>query len=138
MYFFFSTASRPGLGTTQPIQWLPRALSPGTERSGREADDSPPSNAEVRIGGFIPPLLLDFIASFLINHGDFVFFKKTLRHDAQEYVQLRFFFTSPLDRGDQRALSPERFTSFNNVFKNNFTSPRVRFSLSSKTVFLNP
>jgi hypothetical protein len=42
-------ASRTVLGPTQPpIQWVPGALSLGVKRPGREADDSPPSNAEVK------------------------------------------------------------------------------------------
>jgi hypothetical protein len=46
---FFTTASRTALGTTQPpIQWVPGALSLGVKRPGREADHSPPSNAEVK------------------------------------------------------------------------------------------
>jgi hypothetical protein len=33
------------LGPTQPpIQWVPRVLSPGVKRLGREADHSPPSS----------------------------------------------------------------------------------------------
>jgi hypothetical protein len=40
--FLFSTSSRPGLGSTQPpIQWA-RGVNP----PGREADHSPPANAE--------------------------------------------------------------------------------------------
>jgi hypothetical protein len=31
-----------------PIQWVPRALSLGVKRPGREADHSPPSSAEVK------------------------------------------------------------------------------------------
>jgi hypothetical protein len=31
-----------------PIQWVPVALSLGVKRSGREADHSPPSTAEVK------------------------------------------------------------------------------------------
>jgi hypothetical protein len=47
--FIFSTSSRPVLGSTQPpIQWVPGALSPGVKRSGREADHSPPTSAEVK------------------------------------------------------------------------------------------
>jgi hypothetical protein len=47
--FLFTTASRPALGPTQPpIQWVPGALSLGVKRSGREADHSPPSSAEVK------------------------------------------------------------------------------------------
>jgi hypothetical protein len=47
--FLFTTASRTALGSTQPpIQWVPGALSLGVKRSGREADNSPPSSAEVK------------------------------------------------------------------------------------------
>jgi hypothetical protein len=53
----FSTASRPILGLTQlPIEWLPGALSLWVKRQGRESDHSPPSSAEVKKGGAIPPL----------------------------------------------------------------------------------
>jgi hypothetical protein len=43
-------ASRPALGLTHPpVQWVPRALSPGGKaRPGRDADHSPPSSAEVK------------------------------------------------------------------------------------------
>jgi hypothetical protein len=55
--FPFSTSSRPALGPTQPpIQWVPEALSPGLKGPGREADHSPPSSADVKNGGVIPPL----------------------------------------------------------------------------------
>jgi hypothetical protein len=41
---FFSTASRPALGPTQPpIQWVPEV-----KRQGREADQTPPSSAEAK------------------------------------------------------------------------------------------
>jgi hypothetical protein len=47
-----STLCRPVLGPTQPhIQWIP-----GVKRPGCEADHSPPTTAEVRNGGAIPPL----------------------------------------------------------------------------------
>jgi hypothetical protein len=47
--FLFTTVSRTALGATQPpIQWVPRALSLGVKRLGREADHSPPSSAEVK------------------------------------------------------------------------------------------
>jgi hypothetical protein len=53
----FSTASRPILGSTQPpIQWVPVAISPRVKRSRREADHSPPSNAEVKNCGAISQL----------------------------------------------------------------------------------
>jgi hypothetical protein len=45
----FSMSSRPALGPTQPfIQWVPRDSFPGVKRSGREANQSPPSNVEVK------------------------------------------------------------------------------------------
>jgi hypothetical protein len=47
--FLSTTASKTALGPTQPpIQWVPWALSLGVKRPGREADHSPPSNAEVK------------------------------------------------------------------------------------------
>jgi hypothetical protein len=47
--FLFTTASRPALGPTQPpIQWVKRILSLEVKRTGREADHSHPSSAEVK------------------------------------------------------------------------------------------
>jgi hypothetical protein len=31
-----------------PMQWVPRAFSPGVKHPGREADHSPPTNDEVK------------------------------------------------------------------------------------------
>jgi hypothetical protein len=48
----FSTASRQDLGHNQPtIQW-----ARGVNRQEREAQHKPPSSAEVKNGGVIPPL----------------------------------------------------------------------------------
>jgi hypothetical protein len=45
----FGTVSRPALGPTlPPIQWVPRALSLGVKRPGREGDHLPPSSVEVK------------------------------------------------------------------------------------------
>jgi hypothetical protein len=45
----FPTSSRPALGPIQPpIQWVPRALSPGVKRQGREAHHSYQTSAEVK------------------------------------------------------------------------------------------
>jgi hypothetical protein len=53
----FSTMSRPALGPTQPsIQWVLGALSPKVKPPHCEADHSPPSSAEVKKCGAIPPL----------------------------------------------------------------------------------
>jgi len=47
--FLLTNASRPTPGPTQPpIQWVPRALSLGAERPGREADHSPTSSPEIK------------------------------------------------------------------------------------------
>jgi hypothetical protein len=54
--YLFATASRTALGPTQTIiQWVPGSLSLGVKRLGREADHSPPSSAESRMRGAIPP-----------------------------------------------------------------------------------
>jgi hypothetical protein len=47
--FPLSSVSRPALGPTlPPVQWVPGVLSPGVKaRPGRDADNSPPSSAEV-------------------------------------------------------------------------------------------
>jgi hypothetical protein len=46
------------VGPTQPqTQWVAGALSPGVKRQGREVDHSPPTSADVKNGGAIPPLL---------------------------------------------------------------------------------
>jgi hypothetical protein len=51
----FSNASSPALGPTQPpIPWVPGTVSP--KRLRRESDGPPPSGAEVKNGGAIPPL----------------------------------------------------------------------------------
>jgi hypothetical protein len=67
--FPFSTASRPAVGPSQPpIQWVQRAVYPGVKRPACEADHSPPSSADVRNGGAIPPLPpYVFMAWCLIN-----------------------------------------------------------------------
>jgi hypothetical protein len=50
--FLFSTTS---ILILEPAK-VPRALSPEVKRPGCEADHSPPSSAEVKNGGTIPPL----------------------------------------------------------------------------------
>jgi hypothetical protein len=54
----YSTASKPDLGLTQPpIQWVPGGGgSLRVKPLGRQADPSPPSSAEFKNGGAIPPL----------------------------------------------------------------------------------
>jgi hypothetical protein len=54
--FFYSTASRRTLGPTQPIQWVPWALSSAVKWPGHEADYSPLFRAGVTNGGAAPPL----------------------------------------------------------------------------------
>jgi hypothetical protein len=52
---FFFSPQRPDRPRPH-IQLVPGALSPGVKRQGREADHSPPSSADVKKGGPIPPL----------------------------------------------------------------------------------
>jgi hypothetical protein len=55
--FLCFTVSRLALGPTQPpIEWVVEAVYPRVKRPGHEADHSPPSSAEVRNDGAIPPL----------------------------------------------------------------------------------
>jgi hypothetical protein len=59
LFFLFSTASRPALVPTQTaIQWVPGALSSAVKVPLCESDHSPPSSAEVKSGGAIPPLFV--------------------------------------------------------------------------------
>jgi hypothetical protein len=51
--FLISIASRPALGPTQ----LPGPIFLAVNRPEREADHSPPSKAEIKNGGAIPPFL---------------------------------------------------------------------------------
>jgi hypothetical protein len=50
--FLFPIAFTPAL-----TQWEPGAISLGVKRQGREANHSPPSSAEVKNDGDIPPPL---------------------------------------------------------------------------------
>jgi hypothetical protein len=58
--FFFSPQSPDRLCVSpnllSNVRWVPGALSPAVKRQVREADHSPPSNAEVKNGGAISPL----------------------------------------------------------------------------------
>jgi hypothetical protein len=55
--FLFSAMSIWALRPTHPpIQCVQAAISPGLERLGHETDRSPPSSAEAKNDGAIPPL----------------------------------------------------------------------------------
>jgi hypothetical protein len=50
------------VGPTQLlIRWVLGALSTGIKRQEREVDQSPPSSAEVKNGGAIPPLYVSLL-----------------------------------------------------------------------------
>jgi hypothetical protein len=52
----FFIASTPAPGPTEPpIQWYLTAVSPLIKRPRRQADEFPPSSAEVKNGGAITP-----------------------------------------------------------------------------------
>jgi hypothetical protein len=62
-FFLLSTLSRLVLGPSHPhIQWVPRTLSSGVKRPGREADLSLPSRGEIKNGGAI--LVLPHVSSW--------------------------------------------------------------------------
>jgi hypothetical protein len=63
---------RPDLGSTQPpIRWVSGALSLGVKRPRREADHSPPSNAEVKnMWSYTSSPLYIFMAWYLVKHRD--------------------------------------------------------------------
>jgi len=53
--------SGPGAHTQSPTQWVMGVLSPGVKWPGYEADNSPPSSAEVKnalIYTYTPPIRL--------------------------------------------------------------------------------
>jgi hypothetical protein len=55
--FLFFTDSRSALRPTHPpIEWVPWAISPWLKRPVREANHLPPSIAEIKNDGAIPPL----------------------------------------------------------------------------------
>jgi hypothetical protein len=52
--FLFSTTSGPPMGPTQsPIQWAVGIIFPGVKRHRREANQSPPSSADVKNVGAV-------------------------------------------------------------------------------------
>jgi hypothetical protein len=54
-----------------PIQWVPRTLSLGVKRPGREADHSPPSSAEVKNAwSYTSTPQYVFMAWCLVKHRD--------------------------------------------------------------------
>jgi hypothetical protein len=72
--FFYSTASRPALGPTQPrIQWEPGVVHPREKRLGREADHSPTSSAEIKNGESLlrlPICLHSIVRKYIIKYRD--------------------------------------------------------------------
>jgi hypothetical protein len=54
--FLLLIMSRPALWSTQPpIEWILVVLSPRVKQEGRETNHSPPSSAEAKNGGAVPP-----------------------------------------------------------------------------------
>jgi hypothetical protein len=52
----FSSPQSPNQAQSAPLQWAPGSPFLAVKRPRREADHSPPSSAEVKNGGAIPPL----------------------------------------------------------------------------------
>jgi hypothetical protein len=68
MNVLFSTLSRLALGPTQPIYWIPGAVSPGVKRPGREADPSLATSAEVKKMWLYAPT--SWRSALLVKHRD--------------------------------------------------------------------
>jgi hypothetical protein len=84
---FFTIASITALGTTQPpVQWVPGALSLGVKLQGREADQSPPSSAEIKNAwSYFSNTQYVFMAWCLVKHRDnFTFTSALVSH--VEYI----------------------------------------------------
>jgi hypothetical protein len=63
---FHSTVSRSALGPIlPPMQWTLRDISPGAKQKRHGAEQSTPSNAEVKNSGAIPSLLISFHGAVL-------------------------------------------------------------------------
>jgi hypothetical protein len=74
-----------GGGVTElPIQWVPGALSHGVKGQGREADHSPPSNADVKSGA-IPlfPTRLHVIMFNQLMRGTILLYLTGIQHSLQ-------------------------------------------------------
>jgi len=67
--FLFTTASRTTLGPTEPLtQWVLGTLSIGVKWPGREADNSPPSSAEVKRCVVMTWCLVQYRDNFTFTH----------------------------------------------------------------------
>jgi hypothetical protein len=64
---FFCTPQRPDRATQPLIQWVPEDLSLNVKFPGRETDLSPPSNADVKNGGAIPPYTI-YLHGVVLNY----------------------------------------------------------------------
>jgi hypothetical protein len=80
---FFSSPQRPDRlwGPPSLLSNGYRGSFPGVKRQRREADQSPPSSAEVKKGGAIHPLphMSSWHSTYLIKHRDSFTFNFTLR-----------------------------------------------------------
>jgi hypothetical protein len=120
--FLFTTVSRTALGPTQPpIQWVPQALSLGIKRSGREADASPPSSAEVKNAwSYVSSHQYVFMEWCLVKHRDNFTFTPFVRFTAADrFVLIKLGTDSRANALGNKNVSPcqnqilaEAFPSF--------------------------
>jgi hypothetical protein len=93
--FLFTITSRLFLGPTQPsVQWIMR-ISLGLMWKGRETDNSPPSNAQIKNGGTILPVpsmsvwhstqLIKPRDNFTFSHGCHILYPSTSPNFDEEY-----------------------------------------------------
>jgi hypothetical protein len=92
--FTFSMASRPALGPTQPpTLCVTGALTPGQKRSGRKANHSPPSGAEVKnLWNYTSTPSYVFITECLINYAQgkfyFLYFLENISITKTKFVSV--------------------------------------------------
>jgi hypothetical protein len=99
--FLFTTASRTTLGPIQPpIQWVAGALFLGLKRPGREADQLPPSSAEVNTAwSYTSTPQQAFMAWCLVKHSDnFTFIRQKLDNPPFTISDAIFIYTSFVER----------------------------------------
>jgi hypothetical protein len=125
----FTTASRLALGSTQPpIQWAPAALTRQLKRSGREADDSPPSNGDVMNAWSYTSLPQYVLMAWCLLSNGYIF-------KLRDFVKHRdsFTFTLQFEVHTCCRTAPYRIVSTNfAVCTNSHVTKRV-FSLITST-----
>jgi hypothetical protein len=88
-------ASRPPLGPTRP----PYVGGAGGSFSGSKAEHSPPSSAEIKNGGAIPPIPpYVFMIRYLIKHYGNLSILQLLHYACGRYIHIGYWWESQKER----------------------------------------